>query len=140
MNVVEPAQLGADRRQIVAAGQVDADADGVAEALGGRAAVALHDDAVQAQQGAAVDGAGVDLLAHGLERRHGDQRAHLGLDAGGQSLFQQGRDEPGRALGGLERDIAGEAVGDDHVDRALGDVIALDEAVIGRSRPPALRI
>ena len=39
-------------------------------------------------------------------------------------------DELGRALPGLERDIAGEAVGDDHVDPVGGDVPALDEADI----------
>jgi hypothetical protein len=72
-DVGQPAQLGARPRPDSRCGQVDADADGVAEALGVGAAVALHDDAVQAQQRAAVDGAGVDLLAHGAERRHGDQ-------------------------------------------------------------------
>ena len=43
----------------------------------------------------------------------------------------------GRAFGGLQRDIAGEALGDDDVDRALADIVALDEAVIvemGQSR------
>ena len=37
-------------------------------------------------------------------------------------------DLPGGALGGLERDVAGEAFGDHHVDRALADVVAFDEA------------
>ena len=36
----------------------------------------------------------------------------------------------GGALGGLQRDVAGEAFGHDHVDRALAEVVALDEAVI----------
>ena len=38
--------------------------------------------------------------------------------------------EPRHALRRLQRDIAGEAVGDHHVDCALGDVVALDEAAV----------
>jgi hypothetical protein len=34
-----------------------------------------------------------------------------------------------RALDGLERHVAGEAVGDDHVDQAVHDVAAFDVAV-----------
>ena len=36
----------------------------------------------------------------------------------------------GGALGGLQRDVAGEAFGDHDVDGALADVVAFDEAVI----------
>ena len=39
-------------------------------------------------------------------------------------------EEPRHALGGLQRHVAGEAVGDDHVHRALGDVVALHEAAV----------
>ncbi len=52
----------------------------------------------------------------------------------------------GGALGGLERDVAGETLGDDDVDRALAEIVAFDEAVIARfgkavsrsTRPAAL--
>ena len=37
-------------------------------------------------------------------------------------------------LGGLERDIAGEALGNDDVDRALADIVAFDKAVIVEMR------
>ena len=55
-------------------------------------------------------------------------------DVGLQRVAHIGADLAGRALGGLERDIAGKALGDDHVDRALADVVALDEAVVGEAR------
>ena len=42
------------------------------------------------------------------------------------------RDLLGGAFGGLERDVAGEALGDEDVDRALAEVVALDEAVIAQ--------
>ena len=37
---------------------------------------------------------------------------------------------PRGALGCLERDVAGEALGDENVDRAFAEVIAFDEAMI----------
>ena len=36
----------------------------------------------------------------------------------------------GGALGRLQRDVAGEALDHDHVDLALADLVALDEAVV----------
>ena len=56
-----------------------------------------------------------------------------------QRAAQIARDQLGRAFRRLERDIAGEAVGDGHVHGALGDVIAFDEAAefhrqIGRAQ------
>ena len=46
-----------------------------------------------------------------------------------EHLAQQVADQLQRALPGLQRDVAGEAVGDDHVGGAGGDVVAFDEAV-----------
>ena len=103
----------------------------LAKSRGVGAAVALHHDAVQAQQRRRRCGAG------SIRSRH---RAAAPAGPAGRPAWpcrlevkrrlQLGGDEPGHALGGLQRDIAGEAVGDDHVDRALGDVVALDEAVV----------
>ena len=50
-----------------------------------------------------------------------------------------GADLPGGALGGLQRDVAGKALGDDHVDGALADVVALDEAVVDEARAAGRR-
>ena len=35
-----------------------------------------------------------------------------------------------RALGGLQRDVAGKAFGDDHIDLAPADIVAFDKALI----------
>ena len=43
-----------------------------------------------------------------------------------------------RAFGGLERDIADKAFGDHHVDHALPDVVAFDEAHVIEERQVAL--
>src|SRR3712207_6911876 len=47
-----------------------------------------------------------------------DEGAQLGLQRRGQGVLHQRREEPGHALGGLQRHVAGETVGDDHVDRS----------------------
>ena len=49
-------------------------------------------------------------------------------EAAAEHLAQQVADQLQRALAGLQRDVAGEAVGDHHVGGAGGDVVALDEA------------
>ena len=41
----------------------------------------------------------------------------------------------GRAFRGLQRNIAGEAFRDEDVDRALAEIVALDEAVVAQVRP-----
>jgi hypothetical protein len=46
------------------------------------------------------------------------------------SLLQIGRQLPGRPFGSLERDIAGEPLGHHHIDGALAEVVAFDEADI----------
>ena len=100
---------------------------GEAERVG--AAVALHHHAVQAEQDGAVVAARVHPLAQPVERRAGEQVAEAGGDGGGEDLAQEVAHQLERALAGLERDVAGEAVGHHHVHRAGGDVVALDEAV-----------
>ena len=49
-------------------------------------------------------------------------------DRVGEGFLEQALDHPGGALAGLERDVAGEAVGDDDVDPVGGHVAALDVA------------
>jgi hypothetical protein len=44
--------------------------------------------------------------------------ADLGAERAGEGAAQQVGDEAGGAFGGLERDVAGKAVGHDHVDVA----------------------
>ena len=57
-------------------------------------------------------------------------RRRVGRQRAGQRLAHIGRHLLGRALGRLQRDIAGKAVDHDHVDDALADLVALDEAAI----------
>ena len=60
----------------------------------------------------------------------GQQGAELGRQRAGQGLAHIGRHLLGRAFGGLERDIAGKALDHHHIDDALADLVALDEAAV----------
>ena len=94
------------------------------------AAVAFHDDAIQAEKHAAIGLAHVHLLAQALEGAPGEHITDLGQQGAAHRGAQIFADLAGGALGGLQRDVAGKALGHDHVDRAFADVVALDEAAI----------
>src|ERR1700730_9626128 len=125
----ERRDAGADLVEEAVHLHVDADADGVGEADGVRAAMALHRDAVESEEDGAVVAPGIEPLTQLLERGRGKDIA----DACGQRMLERRAQElgeqPRRAFRGLQRDVAGEAVGDDDVDRAGGDVVPLDEAM-----------
>ncbi len=55
--------------------------------------------------------------------------AALGEPVARELLAQEGRHHLGQAFGGLEGDVADEAVADDHIDGALVDVIPFHVAV-----------
>ena len=107
---------------------VHRDVDRMGEALGVGAAVRLHHHAVQPQHHRAVVAARVEPLAQPIERGPQQQIGDLRGEAAAEHLAQQVADQLQRALAGLQRDVAGEAVGDHHVGGAGGDVVALDEA------------
>src|SRR5690606_37951441 len=95
-----------------------------------RGAVALDDDAFQAEKDPAIDLAHIHLLTEPLEGAAREQIAdprHESAAHGGAQIFS---DLARRSLRGLERDIAGKTFGDHHVHRALTDVVALHEAAI----------
>ena len=117
---------------------VVADIDGRGEALGVGAAMALDDDAVEAEEDAAVGFARIHLLAQRLERRARQQIAEPRRPGAVHGAAQILRELARGAFRGLERDIAGEAFGHHHVDRALADIVAFDEAVIVEMREMAI--
>ena len=82
----------------------------------------------EAEEDAAIGGARIELAAQHVERAAGDEAADAAQKRAPQRAAQEMRDQLGGAFGGLERDIAGEAVGHDDVDRAFGDIVAFDEA------------
>jgi hypothetical protein len=90
--------------------------------------VALDDDAVEAEEDAAVDLSRIHLVA---QRANGVSREHI-ADAGHQGaahgVAHIGRDLPRRSFGRLQRDISGEAFRDHHIDGAEADIIPFDEA------------
>ena len=64
-----------------------------------------------------------------VERGLRQREAGLGPQRALERAAQQVGDEARGALGGLERDVAGETVGDDDVDLAARELVALGEAV-----------
>ena len=119
-----------DLGQKLVAHHVVAEFDSGGEAFGIGAAVTLDDDAVEAEKHPAVGAAWVQPLAQLAKARAREQIT----DAGAERALHRGAqilaDLAGGAFGGLERDVAGETLGDDDVDLAVADVVAFDEADI----------
>src|SRR6476660_4159494 len=107
-----------------------ANIDGVGKAFGIGSTMTFDHHALQAQQHPAIGLLGVHLVAQGLEGAAGEQIADARQQASPHRLAQQLRDLPRGSLGGLQRDVAGKAFGDDHVGQPLADAVALDEADI----------
>ena len=92
-------------------------------------AVALDDDAAQAQQARAVVAALIDARLNALRTGSRDEPREFGEEVAGELLAQVSGEHLRDALGGLQRHIADEAVADDDVGRALVDIVAFDVAV-----------
>ena len=101
----------------------------LATPFGVGAAVALHHQAVEAEEDRAIVVVGVEVDLQQVERGPRQREAGLRPKRALEGAAQQVGDEARRALGGLERDIAGEAVGDDDVDVAARQLVAFGEAV-----------
>src|ERR1700733_11419957 len=115
-----------------------AELDGGGKTLGIGAAVAFDHDAVEAEKDPAVGLARIHQLAQLPERRAGKQVADPRAQRPAHCGFEVLADLARRALGGLERDIAGKAFGDDDVDGAFADIVAFDEAEIAEAGQFAL--
>src|SRR5690606_2452073 len=99
------------------------DSTGKSDRIG--AAVALDDDAVEADEDAAVHGSRVELLAQCRKGAAGEKIAeprHQGPRHGVAKVLS---DLPGRPLGRLQRNVAAEPLGDDDIHGSLADVVAL---------------
>ena len=105
------------------------DRDRVGDALVIGAAVALHHQPVEAEEDRAIVIIGVEVGLEQVERGLRQGEAGLRAQRRGEGAAQQVGDEARGALGGLQRDIARKAVGDDDVDIAARQFVALGEAV-----------
>ncbi len=124
----------------------DRNIDGGCEAQRIGAAMTLHHDAVEPQEHAAIVLARIHALAQRRESARGEESAEPRQQRARQSKPEIGGKLLGGAFRRLERDIAGEALGHDHIDGALADIVAFDEARIferqsesraGAGRPPS---
>src|SRR3546814_14078153 len=69
------------------------------------------------------------MMAQQFGRGARDQEADPGAHGAGEGPLQEVGDESSGAFGGLERDVAGKAVGHDDVDTAMRNLVALGKAV-----------
>src|ERR1700680_525734 len=100
------------------------DVDRVGESFRISAAVALDDDTVEPEKDAAVRLARVHLLPQRAERVARQDVAEPREQRLGHGALELLAELAGGAFGGLERDIAGEPLGDHDVDGALADIVA----------------
>src|SRR5580693_8136135 len=107
-----------------------AELDGRGKTFGVGAAVAFDDDAVEAEKHAAVRLARVHDFTQLPECRAREEIADAGAERAAHGAFEILADLARGAFGGLERNVAGKAFGDDDVDGAGADVVAFDKAVI----------
>src|ERR1700733_3975485 len=94
------------------------------------AAVTLDDDAVEPKKDAAIGAARIHALAQALERRAREQIADAGAPRTVHRPLEIFAELARGAFRGLERDIAGKAFGDHHVDLAAADIVAFDKTLI----------
>src|SRR3984885_884472 len=116
------------------ADHVVADLDRAGEALGVRPAMTLDDDAVKAEKNAAVDASRVHLVAQGAKRVAGEPISQPRSPRLAYRVAHVLAELLGGSFGGFQRDIAGEAFDYDHIDRALAQIVALDETVVAEVR------
>ena len=109
--------------------KIDRDADGVGETERVGRAVTFDRDAGQSQEHRAVVAARVEPRRKFPQRAAGKQVADARRQRLAERAAQRIRRTAWRGLRRLQRDIAGEPVGDDHIDGAGRDVVALDKAV-----------
>src|ERR1700722_8387686 len=91
--------------------------------------MSLDDDAVKPQKDAAA-GPRTHFGAHRGDRLAGEQEADAGHKILAHGFAHVLTELPCSALGGLERDVAGEAFCDKNVDCALAQIVAFNEPLI----------
>src|SRR5215831_2864522 len=108
---------------------VDGHADGIGKSQRIGTAVTLYGDAVETEEDGAVIAPRICAHAQRVQgwprQEIAEARHHRALEAAAQELGIELR----RALKGLQRHIAREAVGDDDVDGPARNVVAFDEAM-----------
>ena len=112
----------------LAAGQVGREPAGGGDGAGGARAVGDHHGAAEAEQDRSAVAFRVEPRGELAQPAALQERADPCGPCGGQRGAQLGRGEPDRALERLQRDVAREAVGDDHVELAGQQVAAFHVA------------
>ena len=111
-----------------------AEIDRIGEAFGIGPAMALDDDPVEAEEDAAIGLARIHLVTQHLECIAGEQITDPRAQGPRHRAAQIRGELPRGSLRGLDRDVAREAFGHDHVDISLSDFVAFDKAHILEER------
>src|SRR3546814_15224226 len=122
-SAIQQGEIGANLLDDAVAVHVDGDADGIGEAQRIGAAVALHRNPVQAQEHGAVVAARIDALAQLLHSRTRQHIAEAGEPRGAEGVAQVLVEQLPGSLGGLQRPVAGAALGYDPLPGPLPQVV-----------------
>ena len=87
----------------------------------------FDDRAVQSEEHAAIDLSRVDAFAQALQRCIGQKGGNTAERRILERLAQEFGDQRSGAFSGLQGDIPGKPVGDDHIDLGRRDIAAFDE-------------
>ena len=90
--------------------------------------MAFDGQSVQPKKHAAIHPARIDPALETAQRGHGEQRSDSAAPVMLKRSAQVIADKARGAFGRLQRDIAGESIGDDHIGLAGRDGIRFDEA------------
>ena len=118
----------------VVLGRARAGAAGVENGLVGGGAVGDDDGSGHAQERRAAVDLRIHVLLKGLERGDQGDGGELIPDARLDDTLEPAAHRVGRALGGLEDDIADEAIADDDVGLTLKDIVPFDIALEADAR------
>src|SRR5271166_1182335 len=125
-------------REQLMADHVVADICGAGEAFSIGRAMAFDDNAVEAEEYSAIGLARIHLVIERAKRTARQQVTKLRRERAPELALEDLAELARRALGSLERDIAGKALRHNHIHRSLADIIAFHEAEIIELRPFAL--
>src|SRR5690554_2177579 len=108
--------------------QIDGYPDSMSKPERISAAMTLHCNTVKTEENRAVVAPRVDSLAELVHGRSGKQIAQAGEQRTAKSPPEKLGVQCGGTFCSLERDVAGEAIGHNHVDGSLGDIISFHKA------------
>src|SRR5437868_15046284 len=94
-------------------------ANGIGDSFLASRAVGFEHKAIKAKHGRAAVRVGIEAAFDRVKSIASEQRAQLPMRAGGKLAFEHQKDAHGKALAGLQHDIADKTIANDNFDPAF---------------------